>query len=70
MTENLGLGVGSHQADESGSTVSKLFNQNGLWGFPGGPLVKNRPANARDTDAIPGPESTHRGATKPVRHNC
>ena len=27
-----------------------------MWGFPGGPVVKNPPCNARDTDLIPGPE--------------
>ena len=25
------------------------------WGFPGGPVVKNLPCNARDTGSIPGP---------------
>ena len=25
------------------------------WGFPGGTVVKNLPANARDTGSIPGP---------------
>ena len=41
------------------------------WDFPGGPVVKNLPANARDTGSIPGPEigpgqwsACHR-ATKP-----
>ena len=24
------------------------------WGFPGGPVVKNRPANAGDVGSIPG----------------
>ena len=27
------------------------------WDFPGGPVVKNLPANARDTGSIPGPGS-------------
>ena len=26
---------------------------------PGGPGVKNPPANAQDTDSIPGPERSH-----------
>ena len=26
-----------------------------MWGFPGGAVVKNPPANAGDTDSIPGP---------------
>ena len=51
--------MGSHQVDESGSTVSKIFKQNGLWDLPGVSVVKNLPANARDTDAIPGPERFH-----------
>ena len=27
--------------------------------FPGGPAIKNLPANAGDTDSIPGPGSSH-----------
>ena len=27
--------------------------------FPGGPVVKNLPANAGDTDSIPGPGRFH-----------
>ena len=34
--------------------------KNSAWGFSGGAVVKNPPANAGDTC---------RGATKPVRHN-
>ena len=38
--------------------------------LPGGPVVKNPPANARDTSSIPGPGKSHIvGATKPMRHN-
>ena len=29
------------------------------WGFTGGPMVKNPPCNARDTDSIPGPGRSH-----------
>ena len=29
------------------------------WDFPGDPVVKNPPANARDTCAIPGPGRSH-----------
>ena len=29
------------------------------WDFPGGELVKNLPANAGDTDSIPGPGRSH-----------
>ena len=30
-----------------------------LWDFPGGPVVKNLPCDARDTAFIPGPERSH-----------
>ena len=29
------------------------------WGFPGGAVVKNPPANAGDTDSSPGPGRSH-----------
>ena len=29
------------------------------WDFPGGPVVKNLPANAGDTGSIPGPGRSH-----------
>ena len=29
------------------------------WGFPGGAVVKNPPANAGDTGLIPGPGKSH-----------
>ena len=36
-------------------------------GFPGGSVVKNPPANARDAGSIPGPGGSHvPGATKLV----
>ena len=39
--------------------------------FPGGPVVKNLPANAGDTGLIPGPEIPHASEQlKPVHHNC
>ena len=37
--------------------------------FPGGPLVKNSPANAGNTSPIPGLDCTCLGATKPMYHN-
>ena len=38
--------------------------------FPGGPVVKNPPANAGDMGLIPGLGRSHvLGATKPVCHN-
>ena len=40
------------------------------WNYPVGPVVKNSPANKRDTGSIPGPEKCHMPwATKPVHHN-
>ena len=39
--------------------------------FPGGSVVRNPPAYARDTGSIPGQEdSTYGRATKPAYHNC
>ena len=32
-----------------------------IWGFPGGPVVKNLPCNAGDTGLSPGPGRSHRG---------
>ena len=29
------------------------------WGFPGGAVVKNPPANAEDMGSIPGPKRVH-----------
>ena len=38
--------------------------------FPGGPVVKNLPANAGDMGSTPDPRRPHmHGATKPVHHN-
>ena len=38
--------------------------------FPGGPVVKNLPANAGDLGSVTGPgRFTCRGATRPVGHN-
>ena len=33
--------------------------KNTLWGFPGGAVVKNLPANAGDTGSSPGPGRSH-----------
>ena len=39
-------------------------------GFPGGPVVKNPPANAGDTvQSLAWEDPTCQGATKPVCHN-
>ena len=38
-------------------------------GFPGGPVVKNPPANEGDTGSIPGPGRSHMlQGTEPVYH--
>ena len=41
------------------------------WGFPGGAVVENLPANMQGTrvQALVREDPTCRGATKPVRHN-
>ena len=31
-----------------------------IWDFPGGPVVKNPPANARDMGSIPGERRFHK----------
>ena len=38
-------------------TVFEYFEEDNClsWDFPGGPVVKNLPANAGDMDSIPGP---------------
>ena len=35
------------------------LNIDAVWGFPGGAVVKNLPANARDTGSSPGPGGSH-----------
>ena len=37
-----------------GNTIWKLARD-----FPGGPVVKNLPANAEDMGSVPGPERSH-----------
>ena len=40
-------------------------------GFPGGPVVKNVPANARDADLIPGlGRSPGEGNGNPLQYSC
>ena len=34
--------------------LNKDFKNGPHWDFPGGPVVNNPPANAGDTDSIPG----------------
>ena len=41
------------------------------WGFPGGPVVKNPPANAGDTSLIPGlGRSPGEGNDNPLQYSC
>ena len=46
----------------------KLCIEKHLWGFLGGPVVKNLPCKARDTGSVPG-LGRYRGATEPICHN-
>ena len=39
------------------------------WAFPGGPLVKNPPSNARNAGLIPGQGTKTLQGAKPVHHN-
>ena len=34
-------------------------DQSAMWGFPGGAVVENPPANAGDTGSSPGPGRSH-----------
>ena len=45
------------------------FSSAGKWSFPGVPVVKNPPANAKVTSPIPDRKSRCSGTTKPMRHN-
>ena len=41
------------------------------WGFPGGMVVKNLPANAEDAGSIPGSgKSTGEGDGNPLQYSC
>ena len=37
----------------------RFVARNLRWGFPGGPATKNPPANAGNTDSVPGPGRSH-----------
>ena len=42
-----------------------------IWGFPGGSVVKNLPANAGDPDSIPGSgRSPGEGNRNPFQYSC
>ena len=52
-----------------GKVSIKYFSTN--WGFPGGSVVKNPPANARDTGSIPGSgRSPQEWSGKPLQYSC
>ena len=42
-----------------------------VWGFPGGPVVKNLPANVGDPGSIPGlGRSPGKGNGNPLQYSC
>ena len=48
-----------------------IFGRHNFEGFPGGPLVKNLPANAGSAASIPGPgRSSREGNGNPLQHSC
>ena len=47
------------KAYEEQSDVSGFMLLKDPWGFPGGAVVQNLPANAGDTGSIPGPGRSH-----------
>ena len=60
MTKNQGgevEGGGTRQYKQQKYSNSNFKDCN--WSFPGGSAVKNLPANAGDTNSIPGPGRSH-----------
>ena len=54
---------------ESDKGLTKEVKNLGSRGFPGGPEVKNLPANTGDTDSVPGPgEIPHAAGQKKHMH--
>ena len=51
-------GVGGCRAVER-MGLKKVYKEYSLWGFPGGAVVKNPPANAGDMGSSPGPGRSH-----------
>ena len=45
--------------DHNKSIACRLISKHYQWGFLGGAVVKNPPANAGDTDSSPGPGRSH-----------
>ena len=49
-----------HQGSQTFNHLFKLANEEGgTWGFPGGTVVKNPPANAGDMGSSPAPGRSH-----------
>ena len=48
-----------HKVLQLGSPLYHLPIKSKCWGFPGGAVVKNPPANAGDTGSSPGPGRSH-----------
>ena len=47
------------------------FPYTSQWGFPGGSVVKNPPANAGDVDLVSGSERSRRGGNgNPLQYSC
>ena len=54
------LSVGRRSdTQEAKKNCTKITIKISMWGFPGGAVVENPPANARDTGWIPGPGRSH-----------
>ena len=45
----------SHKKNKKLINLKKI----GMWGFPGGAVVENPPANAGDTGSVPSPGRSH-----------
>ena len=57
MGHRKGQGEDKHGCREA--NISKQEVKSHISGFPGGSVVKNLPANARDIGSIPGPGRSH-----------
>ena len=54
-----------------GKNWDNSYNINLSWGFPGGSVVKNTPANAGDAGSIPGLKGSPReGNGNPLQFSC
>ena len=52
-------------------TIWFRFCQSEIWGFPGGSVVKNLPANAEDVGSVPGSgRSPGEGNGNPLQYSC